>query len=58
MKITTTLLKGLEVNERLDRYDRLRGCDKETGISTKEKLIKIEFHDEADDLLPLGYLRH
>ncbi len=40
----------------LDEYYRLRGCDLETGIPTREKLESLELNDVADDLARRGIL--
>ena len=34
----------------LDEYYRLRGCDLETGIPTRETLERLDLKDVADDL--------
>jgi aldehyde:ferredoxin oxidoreductase len=40
----------------LDEYYRLRGCDLETGIPTREKLESLGMKDVADDLTSHGIL--
>jgi aldehyde:ferredoxin oxidoreductase len=40
----------------LDAYYRVRGCDLETGIPTREKLEEVGLEDVADDLARRGIL--
>ncbi len=40
----------------LDEYYRLRGCDLETGIPTRQKLESLGMKDVADDLASRGIL--
>ena len=40
----------------LDEYYRLRGCDLETGIPTREKLESLGLKDVAEDLAHRGIL--
>lgn len=45
-----------EYDKVLDEYYRLRGCDLETGIPTREKLESLGMKDVAEDLARRGIL--
>ncbi|MBI2860925.1 MAG: hypothetical protein HYX91_05400 [Chloroflexi bacterium] len=45
-----------QFNQLLDEYYRLRGCDKETGIPTRERMESLGMNDVAADLSKRGII--
>ena len=51
---THTLSKET-MDQSLHRYYELRGWDAKTGVPTQERLIELQLHDVADDMMKLGH---
>lgn len=51
-----TVLSRDKVNRLLDQYYELMGWDKDTGLPTKEKLVKLGLEEVADELESIGRL--
>ena len=51
------LLSREEVNRLLDDYYEVRGWNKESGLPTRETLLKLGLDSVADELSALGRLR-